>query len=335
MRRLGLLLVLATAVLAPAAPAAADAPDASSASDQFAGAKKLFAEGRHEEALPMFRAALEASKSPNARLYVARSLAALGRLAEAYEEMKTTLDAAAKLSETEPKYEPTRDAAAAELSTLERKVARVVVALVDVPDETSVTIGDARLDIARLGAPVAVMPGTVVIVATAPDGAHARREVQIGPGEIKSVALMLKSAEKEGEPPPPVIAPAGPTHDQPPPAPSGGSGLRTVGWIATGVGIAGLATFGVAAAMADAKFSKLKNECGGTRCSDPKYADDVDSGKSFDTIANVGLVVGAVGVVGGVGILLFSPSGAGAQPSQSAWLAVDPHGARLRFRQSF
>src|SRR5262245_18400906 len=75
-RRAGCLGLVALALVAMAAPALAQpqAGSAETAAAEFDAAQKLYDAGRQAEALPRFRKALEASKSPNARLMVARCL---------------------------------------------------------------------------------------------------------------------------------------------------------------------------------------------------------------------------------------------------------------------
>jgi hypothetical protein len=66
-----------------------------------------------------------------------------------------------------------------------------------------------------------------------------------------------------------------------------------------GVGVAGLGLFAIGGAQGNSKFATLEKECGTTRCTDPKYADVVDSGKTLDLVANIGLGIGVAGIVAG------------------------------------
>ncbi|HSU41869.1 MAG TPA: hypothetical protein VLJ38_19955, partial [Polyangiaceae bacterium] len=84
-----------------------------------------------------------------------------------------------------------------------------------------------------------------------------------------------------------------------------GSALRTGGFIAAGVGGAGLITFVVGGLEARKAYSALKQECGATACSDTAHQRDVDRGKSWQTVANVGLVVGSIGVAASATLLYF------------------------------
>src|SRR5690606_36414471 len=114
-------------------------------------------------------------------------------------------------------------------------------------------------------------------------------------------------------------------------ASGGGVPLRTIGFVAAGVGVAGLAAFAIAGSMAKSEFDTLEEECGSARCTDPKYADNVDSGKRMQTIANIGLIVGAVGVVaGGTLIVLGGPS-----KKEGAGLLVMPGSLGVGYRGRF
>ena len=91
--------VLAVLVASVAAPAgaqsargeAANGASAPSAKELYSSAQKLFDKGKYAEALVAFRLAHAASDSPNARLMVGHCLVALGKPAEAYEELAATM----------------------------------------------------------------------------------------------------------------------------------------------------------------------------------------------------------------------------------------------------
>lgn len=330
LRGAALALALGGACAPSVARAAEDAAQA--ASKQFAAAQSLFDAKDYAGALPLFRKALGATGSPNARLYVARCLRELGRLPEAYDELRITQHEAAARAETEAKYAPTRDAAASEGAILERRVGRLVIAIADPEPGVEVTLDGAPVANERVGAPIAVTPGLREVVVTGPDGATARREVTVGAGEVKTLAVALPRPGEGGAAPP--IAP-------PPEEPTSGGKLRVAGYVVTGLGVAGLGLFGVTAFLAESKFSTLEEECGAARCSDPKYGDVVDSGKTFDTLATVGLISGIAGVAVGTALIVFggpsktegeggSAAARGRGPTAAAGISVSPGGAAVR-----
>jgi hypothetical protein len=292
-----LLPVIAMVAIGLAATPALGQPNARA---EFDVAQKLFDEGRQAEALPRFRAAYQASKSPNARLMVARCLIAIGKTAEAYEEMAATTRDATARAEADPKYAATRDSAAAELALLERRVGAVV------------TLNGAPLAADRLGVPVAVEPGKVVVEVSRASGKPDRREVTIGAGETKTVTFAITAASSGP------VGPIAPPPPPPPPQETRGGGVRVAGFVVAGLGVAGMGLFAGAGLMANSKFATLQKECGSARCADPKYADTVDAGKTLDLLANIGLGVGAAGIASGA--LMIALGGPKKAPPRAAWL---------------
>lgn len=295
---------------------------------EFNDAQKLFDAGRQADALPHFRKAFAASNSPNARLMIARCLVALGKTAEAYEEMATTTREAAARADTDPKYARTRDAAAAEMAVLERRIGKLVVALAEPGAGATVTLDGAPLAAERLGVPVAVQPGTLTIEARHAGDAPVRREITIGAGETKTVAIAFTSA------PAVAAAPVTTTPKIAPPiqAPTHGGGVRIAGFFVAGLGVAGMGAFAGAGLAAKSKFSSVETACGGVRCTDPKYGSVIDSGKTLQTVANVGLGVGIAGLVGGA--LMIALGGASKEPLPAS-VEVGPTGIRLRYQGTF
>ena len=95
---------------------------------------------------------------------------------------------------------------------------------------------------------------------------------------------------------------------------SSGSGKRAAAFIAGGVGVAGLATFGVLGAMSNSKYDELEEACPNAKCVSDQRA-NIDDGKLYQTLANVGLAVGVVGL--GTSAALFFVGGSG-QPEKKA-----------------
>lgn len=312
-----------------AGPPSSPAPSAprveASAQEAFTAGQRLFDQKKYGEALALFRRAYELSGSPNAHLMVARSLLGLGRSAEAYEEMSATLREATSRAESEPRYVPTRDAAAAELALLDRRVGKVIVVLVEPGSGAAVALNGAVLPPQRVGVPVAVEPGSVAVEAEREGKPAARREVVVRAGETKTVAISF--AEGAGAPGggEPIAQRDEGTLRPAASAPSSGGLTRALGYGAAGVGVAGIVAFGVAGSMAESQFRTLKEECRG-RCSDPKYASVVDMGEALDTVANIGLAVGVAGLVGGTALILVG----GRSKARGVSAYVTPGGLGLR-----
>lgn len=260
--------------------------------DAFVEAQASFDAKDYATALQGFQALLTETGSPNARLYVARSLRELGRIAEAYDEMAATVREARERAEAEPKYVGTRDAAAAELALLEAQVGHVMIALADAPRGVSVKLDGEPVKADRLGRPLTVMPGSHEIVVAGPGVETETRPIELTGGETKSVAFALSPVVTQVEPP---VAES--------PASTGGE-VRIVGIVLASLGAASLGAFGATYALADDRFSTLERECPSAQCAVPKYADVVDEGKALERASIATLVAGAALLVAAVPMVI-------------------------------
>jgi hypothetical protein len=109
-----------------------------------------------------------------------------------------------------------------------------------------------------------------------------------------------------------------------------GPDLRTYAYIAGGVGAAGLITFGVFGAMASSRYSTVKDECGARPCPESKR-DLVEGGQTFQTVANIGLVVGIIGAGAGVTLFLLSKPKKPTEGSTSAVIGPSYFGLQGTF----
>src|SRR6185503_7446628 len=100
---------------------------------------------------------------------------------------------------------------------------------------------------------------------------------------------------------------------------------RTLGIVAGGVGIAGFATFAVFGLLNNGKYDDLKNGCPNGVC--PRsLSEEAEAGRTYQTIANVGLGVGIVGVVSSVLLFVTAPSHSKERTAVRKWpeVAVGP-----------
>lgn len=289
--------VLVVAGLSSTFCASAQAAPAKPAKDPvvelFQSANKLFGEKKYDAALLLFREAYEKSQSPNAHLMIGKCLLAQGKLTEGYDELSATLREAGKRAETEAKYAETRDAAAAELAPLEAKIGKLMITVVKATPSTRVLVNNVEIGQDKLGAPITVMPGSIEIVAEGLTDGKVTKTEDVKGGETKAVVLTAEVAKPTSN----GTTPTTPTTTNP--DEMTGGGVRKAGFAVLGVGVVGMGLFAVGGIQSNAKFATLEKECGSTRCTDPKYADVVDSGKTMDLLANVGLGIGVAGIVAG------------------------------------
>lgn len=301
---------LGTITSAEAAPAEEGQPPDVNPQERFAAAQRLFDQGDHAAALDVFREVYSITKSPNARLMVGHCLLRLGRVVDAYDELYRTMIEAGKRAESEPKYDRTRDAAATEVARLEPKVGKVIIAVGD-PSVVDINVNGAPLAADRVGVPVAVDPGEIVVTArgSASKRGPIRLVARVAAGETKTLTVVLPDEAPASKPRSGRVVSASETAS-PTKAPSGGGfvprgGVRTLGFVAAGVGALGMVTFGVAGSMVQGKLSTLEAECGSARCRDLKYASLIDSGKTLTAVTNVGLAVGLAGLAAGGAMIAF------------------------------
>ncbi|MGZ6083852.1 MAG: tetratricopeptide repeat protein [Polyangiales bacterium] len=298
-------------------PAQATPVQREQAQAKFVKGRDLFAKKKYAEALEQFRGSMEIVASPNARLYAARSLREMGKLVEAYVEFGRTEIEAKELAPQDPRYVKTGESAAAERKEIEPKLGFVTIKIDHASDTTSIEVGGEEVKRAQWGEATPVMAGSTKILVKTPGAPTIERTVTVTAGEKSE--LHIDATAPNGEPP--VVK----TEEPKPPtpeAPAQSNGLRTWSYVAGGVGIAGLATFGIFGAMSRSKYNDLKDSCHGP-CP-PSRQSDIDSGKRSQTIANIGLVVGVIGVA--TGVTLFVLSGKKEQKTEvvatPSWIGV-------------
>jgi hypothetical protein len=278
------------------------AADPGAAKAQFTNAQKLFKAGRFAEALPLFRDLAQSTKSPNARLYVGHCLQELGKYVEAHKAFTAVVK---EITEhPDEKYQPTREAAIAQLAVLNVRLGRVIISLSDAPPNLAVTLDGNAVEEKMLGSSIVVEPGAHRVEASASGLAPIRRDVNIDGGEVKTVPISFKKGVGD-EAPFAVSTPSSGSASTAPPFETrsdDGATMRTMGFVAGGVGVAGLAVFTITGLMAKSAFDDLERQCHGP-CADASYVDRINRGKALQTTANVGLVVGLVGVA--TGTMLF------------------------------
>ena len=131
------------------------------------------------------------------------------------------------------------------------------------------------------------------------------------------------------EPPPPPWPPSWSRHEQqpswqsPPPPPPSERPLWPA-YVAGSVGALGFVTFGAVGLLSNSKFSKLEDQCNDNVCP-ASLEGKRDAGQIYQTVANVGLVIGAVGAATAVVFVLTSgPSAEEEGSGVSAQVALGP-----------
>ncbi len=325
---------VSVALLAPGVAGAAGVSPAEATPEQKKQAMEHFTTGKRaiegknwEKAVIELRQSLDAVDSPNARLELARALRESGSLADAWAEYGHVIETATQLATKEPRYAQTADAATSERTDLEPKLAFVTLTVQNAPADAVLKVGGRKVPPAEWTAPVVAPAGAVDVVLSDAGGKElARQTVAAAVGQKTAVTLDAKAAvaAKPASPDPDDNPDSKkPAPDVPSPPPAANSQLRTYAYVAGGVGVAGLAMFAIFGLMDNSTFSDLQSSCPNGACP-PSKQDEVSSGRTQQTLANVGLVVGAVGVATGATLFVLSLPKSSSSPAPATGLVVAP-----------
>jgi hypothetical protein len=185
-----------------------------------------------------------------------------------------------------------------------------------------------------------VVPNTLIGVARYADPGERQIVGQVGPQIVRTKVTLAERANEQVllkfDPNAPtqvgsngaVGAPNQPVTDQTRASSSstsardaGGSASnpqKTWGWVALGVGAAGMALGTTTGIMVATKRSELKDGCPDGQCG-PAYWSKADTYDTLRTLSVVGFIVGGVGAAAGVTLLLTSPKQE-SKPSVGVWL---------------
>lgn len=285
---------------------------------RFLKGKMLFAQKKYPEALEEFRASFEIVVSPNTELYIARTLREMGKIVEAYVEFGRTEVAANELSVQDPRYKKAGEAATAERNELGKKLGFVTITVKNATADSKLMIAGEELKRAGWDTPAPVAAGTTEIVLETPGRELVKKTVTLAAGDKTTLEIDANEGKALGETPPPP-----PPKDETPPPETSSTNLRTWAIVAGAVGVAGLATFAIAGLKSNSIYNDLHDACGDKPCP-PSRADDVSAGKRWQTIANVGLVLGVIGLA--TGVTLWVVGKPKSSTSASASVGVSPMG---------
>ncbi len=313
---LGLFLALApvTALAVGVDPGDATPVQREQAQARFVKGKQKYDAGNYKDALAEFQASIDIVQSPNTRLYVARSYREMGRLVDAYVEFGRTMVEAKEHAAADGRYAKAAEAAANERKQMEPYLGFATVTVQNPGEESKLVVGGQEIKRAGWTEPVPVMPGDVEVRVETPNHPPATQTVKVVAGQKVDVTIDAKGTEAA---PPPVEQPK-PT---PPPSTGGTVKALRIGAIAAGgVGLVGIVIFGIAGQSSVNTYNDLQKKCGMNTPCPSGFQNEVSRGKTEQTIANVGLAIGIVGLVAGgalfgASFLVKSPSKEGASTS--------------------
>jgi hypothetical protein len=272
--------------------------------------------GNYQEASDRLEKAYAIARVPSLGLWSARTLTKLGKLVEAADRYLETVS----LQIPEGDYDIQKQAQTDATRELKELKSRIPTLNIQVKGanaaEVSVSVDGTPLSANLVSEPRLVNPGEHKVEGTY---GTERANATVSAVEGKSVAAVLEfhGTSSAGDS---VESDSG----------SGGGGpYRMLGFIALGVGGAGIITGSVAGVLAIDKKSTIDKSasCEDNRCNDRSL---VDSYGTLRTVSSVGLIAGAI--VAGSGLALILASGSSEkEPSAAAYIGPGTVGVRGRF----
>lgn len=296
--------VVGAAALGPAvvmvdpAPALAQSTDRVLADALFREGRALMEQEKIREACAKFAESYRLDRALGTLINLALCHEKEGRTATAWAEFnEAAAEAAAEKDDREPFARKHVAALAAELPRLALAVA---------PEASALLSLEIRLDGAALGraawsSPLPIDPGEHEIRATAEGKRPWSANVIIpkGAGVTSLSVPALEDLPKPDRPPsPPPASPA---------EPRSGSAQRTLGWVAGGGGVAGLAVGTVFGLHALSLKSERDAHCSSGNLCDQEGVDKDGEARSAATISTIGFVAGGVLAATGVVLILTAP----------------------------
>jgi hypothetical protein len=190
----------------------------------------------------------------------------------------------------------------------------------------------AALDVKR-----AVNPGNHVVKASA-DGYIANETTfTVGEGESAAVSMTLEPMPTSPTAKPPTAPAAKTTITTASGVQVGSDGARpkgstqkTLGYVALGVGGAGLVVGSITGLMAISRHGDLQTHCQDGQCPETEQK-TLDNYRTFSTVSTIGFIVAGAGAIGGMTLLLTTPQPREGHAQVVPYISPSGAGALVRF----
>ncbi|HVY26077.1 MAG TPA: hypothetical protein VHB79_05970 [Polyangiaceae bacterium] len=285
---------------------------------------EAYQEGDYAAASDKLEKAFQILKVPSLGLWSARALEKRGQLVEALNRYLEAQSIQVPAGEVAVQQSARKDAER-EGEALKVRVPRLVIELTGAePSEITLTIDGQTVASSVVGQPRLVNTGPHRVEAML-GARHANGEASCVEGQQCSVSLDLTPPAK------PVAQTVSSKALSASPADSRTDGGRswqpTLGWVAVGAGVAGVAVGGFFGfkAMSERKSLDDSGLCVGDRCP-PSLQDSADRLGTYRTVSTVGFVAGGVLAAAGITLLVTAPS----RHRETALFYVGPGSAGIR-----
>ncbi|XXX71675.1 hypothetical protein WMF30_28920 [Sorangium sp. So ce134] len=298
------------------------AADKALAEGLFQDGKKLMDEGRLAEACPKLAESQRVDPTVGTLLNLAVCHEKEGKTASAWAEFKEASALAASAGQQDRSQ-----FAAKRASDLEARLTRLVLEVAEAAPGMSITLNGKELSAAAAaGSGIPVDPGTATIEAKAPGKQPWSQQVALAPGpstprvvipklEDAAAQAQAKAAPPAPPPPPPAVRPGAAKPE------STGSPLRAVGFVAGGVGLAGLGVGAVFGIMAIQKAGDVEVGCSGSFGCSRADVEANESARTTAMVSNVAVGAGLLCLGAGAAMVLLSRSPEEPVAGDRVWLS--------------
>jgi hypothetical protein len=310
---LGVSLLTLPTLTARAAP---DAKELSKLRAKFQQATELEQAGNYTEAITVFREVGQVKMTPQVRYHIAFCEEKLGRLLAALGGYELAEADARSVSPGFQKDVNER------MEDLRARIPKLVIQRGEGAAAAKIELDGTALGSTSIGTEIKLDPGPHSVRATAPGKEPFSETVELAEKDVKTLVVKLAASEV------PAVGGGVTTGgaaggkdegaDKPP--------SRVLPYVIGGVGVASLAASGVFFLMRQGAISDLEDACGPNRdqCP-PSKKDTYDKAKTYNTISQVTLGVGVVGV-GVAATLLLTQKPAKEKPKTGlTWVPAAPN----------
>jgi hypothetical protein len=277
--------------------------------------------GAYPEALDKLQRAYEVVRVPTLGLWSARALVQLGRWIEASERYLEVGRLDPNSGANAAIQEKAKADAQKELAELRPRIPGFALTVQGAPSaDVSLSLDGGALPTALVGTKLSLDPGKHQLEVRYADQVQ-RVDVVGVEGKVVPVSVQFRQVAPSSAAP---NAATAATASSEPMRDGSSHPRRTLGFVAVGVGSAGLLIGGVYGVLATKQHGDLEASCQSGHCFASK-TDDVDSYNTARSVSSIGLIAGGVIGVAGLVVALTAPTS-----QSSVSLVVSPRSLALR-----
>ena len=279
-------------------------------------------------ALEKLQAVARIKLTPQVQFNIALCEERLGRLVAALGHYRLAL-----VDAEDQSIKDVSEPARAALESLESRVPRLVITRGQGAERASIMLDSTELGDAKVGSELHRDPGPHRIVAHIDGRQVFESSFRLSEGEKREVTVVVADPGPKPQPttttraPPPAVFRDSPAADS-------GSSRRTLGFVAGGVGAAGLVSTAVFLVLRQNAINELKDSCEGHRC--PESAEStIDRGRLYTGLAEGSAVLAVAGLTVGAVLLLGGQPEAAARNTTVALVPAPGGGLHARLTAGF